>query len=283
MNFLSTEKALAQVVSRYQLLEQTIVGETVSSFPEYLSQIYTVFLTVVTVLAVLILVYGGIEYSISEAFSTKENAKKRMQSALFGLLLALSSALLLQTINPELLNLEIEMEALDPVGSGQSAVTDGSNPEFQSEPNPQAPIESSGDIQKDIYNAAKAYENSSTSAGPGNGVVACAWAVNNVITKAGYQSVNGDAVKSMKSVLDGSRGQEINKSEARPGDIAIVTDAPSKESGKLGNHVGICTDNGCNRVLSNSSSRAQFDYTGGFGFPEAYNEGGNEYVYRLNN
>jgi hypothetical protein len=274
MNFLFTEKALAQVVSRYQLLEQTIVGETVSSFPEYLSQIYTVFLTVVTVLAVLILVYGGIEYSISEAFSTKENAKKRMQSALFGLLLALSSALLLQTINPELLNLEIEMEALDPVGSGQSAVTDGSNPEFQSEPNPQAPIESSGDIQQDIYNAARAYENSNTSGGPNNGRLACAWAVNNVIRNAGYQPVNGNAVRSMESALQSGRGEQIDKSEAVAGDLVIQT-------GSGGNHVGICLNSGCSSVLSNSSSRASFSWTSNFNFSPSYS--GQSRAYRLTN
>ena len=54
------------------------------------------------ILAVVVITYAGIEYMVSEAVSSKEAAKKRIWSALSGLLLAFLSYLILYTLNPDL-------------------------------------------------------------------------------------------------------------------------------------------------------------------------------------
>jgi len=100
--------------------------------------------------------------------------------------------------------------------------------------------------------AAAAYQGASTSAGPGGGNVACAWAVDNVLKGAGLSPLANDAnVQTMEnSLTTGGRGMAItNQSSAQPGDIVI--------QGNDG-HVGICQNAGCTSVLSNSSSNASF-------------------------
>ena len=52
------------------------------------------------------IVVGGMEYMTSELISSKEQGKTRITEALLGLVVALSAYALLNTINPELLNIE---------------------------------------------------------------------------------------------------------------------------------------------------------------------------------
>jgi 4-amino-4-deoxy-L-arabinose transferase-like glycosyltransferase len=53
------------------------------------------------------LVLSGIRYMLSESFTDKDKAKKRISSSLWGLLLLASSWLILYVINPQLLNFKI--------------------------------------------------------------------------------------------------------------------------------------------------------------------------------
>ncbi|HEY4494095.1 MAG TPA: hypothetical protein VJB95_01525, partial [Candidatus Paceibacterota bacterium] len=55
------------------------------------------------VMAVVMIVLGGIEYMTSELVSSKENGKQRITNAIFGLVIALGAYALLNTINPDLL------------------------------------------------------------------------------------------------------------------------------------------------------------------------------------
>src|SRR3989344_3292740 len=82
------------------------------AFGKYINAIIILFIGICAVLAVVMIVIGGIEYSTSELISSKEAAKERIRGALLGLLLALGAFLLLKTINPDLLNLDV---AIDPV------------------------------------------------------------------------------------------------------------------------------------------------------------------------
>lgn len=59
------------------------------------------------VLAVIMLMWGGVEYMTSEAVTSKENAKSRIWAAFLGLLLVLGSWIILYTINPQILNLNV--------------------------------------------------------------------------------------------------------------------------------------------------------------------------------
>jgi hypothetical protein len=56
------------------------------------------------VIAVVQLVIGGMEYALSEGLTKKEDAKGRIWAAIGGLMLALLSWLILNTINPDFVN-----------------------------------------------------------------------------------------------------------------------------------------------------------------------------------
>jgi hypothetical protein len=103
-----------------------------------------------------------------------------------------------------------------------------------------------------IASAATAYMGTNTSAGPDGGNLACAWAVNNVLKSAGIAPVDGNSVDEMETALENGRGVEVeNQSNARAGDLVI-------QNNDVMSHVGICQNDGCTRVLSNSSGRASF-------------------------
>ena len=53
------------------------------------------------------IVMGGLEYMTSELISSKEEGKKKILGAIFGLVLALGAYILLFTINPDLLNSDL--------------------------------------------------------------------------------------------------------------------------------------------------------------------------------
>jgi len=95
--------ASAQSAEAVVLLESSISGESVADPKEYAANLYRIGLGLAAVLAVIMIVWGGIEYIASAANpSSKEDAKKRIWSAIGGLLLALLSVLILQTIDPAL-------------------------------------------------------------------------------------------------------------------------------------------------------------------------------------
>lgn len=113
-------KQLAAVASAFFLLLSsagavsavttvTLPGVNAGTSPgvsSYLSSIYTLGVGLAGVLAVLMIVIGGIQYIGSGMSpSAKEDAKGRITNAILGLLLALASWLILNTINPNLVSL----------------------------------------------------------------------------------------------------------------------------------------------------------------------------------
>jgi lipoprotein-anchoring transpeptidase ErfK/SrfK len=73
-------------------------------FGNYLNIIIKLVLGISAVLAMVMIVMGGIEYMSSELISSKEAGKESITHAVLGLLIALGAYLLLNTINPQLLN-----------------------------------------------------------------------------------------------------------------------------------------------------------------------------------
>jgi hypothetical protein len=53
------------------------------------------------------IVIGGVQYLSTDAISGKNEGRKKIENALGGLLLAILAWLILNTINPELLNIKI--------------------------------------------------------------------------------------------------------------------------------------------------------------------------------
>ncbi len=62
--------------------------------------------------AVIRIVYGGFLYLGSETFSLKEQGKEAIQNAIWGLIMVLSVYIILNTINPNLLNLNLNLKEL---------------------------------------------------------------------------------------------------------------------------------------------------------------------------
>ena len=133
---------------------------------------------------------------------------------------------------------------------------------------------SAGGLNQRIYQSMGEMGRFSTAAGPDGGNLACAWAVNRVLSNAGIQSLgeNPNYVPSVESALQAGRGTRISQSQGQAGDIVIASNA---------HHIGICLNQGCTRVRSNSSSRAQFTWDSNFNFDGQYGNGQSR-IYRLN-
>ncbi len=78
-----------------------------SSFGSYLQGLFSLGLGIAVTLTILILVYNGIRYMISDIAGNKEDAKKWSWDAILGLLLAFSSWLILSTINENLVDFNL--------------------------------------------------------------------------------------------------------------------------------------------------------------------------------
>ncbi len=78
------------------------------AFGGYLNMMIKLFIGICAVLAVIMIVMGGIEYMTSELISSKEAGKERIWHAILGLLLALGAWTLLNTINPNLLKTDLK-------------------------------------------------------------------------------------------------------------------------------------------------------------------------------
>ena len=71
---------------------------------QFLSQAFQFGLALAAALAVIMIVWGGVEIMLSESAFKKGDGKQKIQDAIYGLLLALVSWLILYTINPNILN-----------------------------------------------------------------------------------------------------------------------------------------------------------------------------------
>ena len=74
---------------------------------DYIRYIYLSALGAVGVAALGALIIGGFIYMFSDLVTTKEEAKKYIWGAIWGLLLGLAAYLILYTINPDLVSLNI--------------------------------------------------------------------------------------------------------------------------------------------------------------------------------
>lgn len=84
----------------------TTVGQPVS-FSTYVIGIYDLAIATSFVLAIIMIVVGGLQYMTSSVVTSKEDAKKRIWGAIWGLFLIISSYLILYTINPDLVGFSL--------------------------------------------------------------------------------------------------------------------------------------------------------------------------------
>ncbi len=99
-------------------------GDQPVSFSSYLAAIYKVGIILAAILAVLMIVIGGIQYMMAAGNPGKlGDAKDTIWQAILGLLLVLGSWLILSTINPDLLKMEIGGATLNPATTAPTAPT----------------------------------------------------------------------------------------------------------------------------------------------------------------
>jgi uncharacterized membrane protein len=83
------------------------INTNTTSLGGFLSQAFSFGLAIAAALAVIMIVWGGVEIMLSESVTKKDDGKSRISGAIWGLLLALTSYLILYTINPDILNFEL--------------------------------------------------------------------------------------------------------------------------------------------------------------------------------
>ena len=76
----------------------------IPAFWKYMNIMIKLLIGIAAVLAVLMIVIGGLEYMTSELMNTKEQGRERINNAILGLVIALGSWALLNTLNPKLLD-----------------------------------------------------------------------------------------------------------------------------------------------------------------------------------
>lgn len=101
--------SVAHAETSYELLQPLPLngsGGTVTSitFNQYVTYGYQFLVVLAGVCAVVMIVWGGFDYILTDAVSGKGEGKKKIRQALIGLLFALSSYAILNTINPNLVN-----------------------------------------------------------------------------------------------------------------------------------------------------------------------------------
>ncbi|MBU1165295.1 pilin [Patescibacteria group bacterium] len=116
--------AKSAVVTRGQYCLQTPIGnlDCGVDLPNYIASLYKFLISFAAVLAVVMIMVGGVQWMMAGGSPERvSNAKTYITSALIGLILALSSFLLLQTINPRLT--ELAMPTLPPLDKPSSAMS----------------------------------------------------------------------------------------------------------------------------------------------------------------
>jgi hypothetical protein len=100
------------------------LGNASVDLPTLLSNLFRVLFSVGALMAVVMLVLGGISYMTSTVVSIKVKAKERLQAALFGLLILAGSYLILVTINPQLVVFTFSVPATQSRVTPKNTVTD---------------------------------------------------------------------------------------------------------------------------------------------------------------
>ena len=93
------------------LLQPDIVGgqKQEANLGHYLSLLFKTLIGLVGGISVLCIVIGGLQYILSEVPGVKTSGKQKISQALIGLVLALAAYLILYTINPDLVNLNLQV------------------------------------------------------------------------------------------------------------------------------------------------------------------------------
>lgn len=77
------------------------------SFALFFNNLYKFLVGLAVALAIIEIIWGGIEISTKDSVSKQSDGKKRIYNAIYGLLLILSPVIVFSLINPNILNLSV--------------------------------------------------------------------------------------------------------------------------------------------------------------------------------
>jgi len=79
-------------------------------FGDYINALYRLAISIAALLAVIKIIYAGVQYMFSDIVTQKEDAKKDIQGALLGLLIIIGAVIILNTVNTDITKNEILMD-----------------------------------------------------------------------------------------------------------------------------------------------------------------------------
>jgi len=103
----------------------TIDPNTLATF---FNNLYKYLIGLAATLAVIEIIWGGIEISTKDSVSKQSDGKERITQAIFGLVLVLSPVLVFSIINPSILNLSLNLPPIDlkvPPAANTDTLPDG--------------------------------------------------------------------------------------------------------------------------------------------------------------
>jgi hypothetical protein len=113
--------ALAPIPGLTDTSATSVVSQ--NGFAAFFNQLYKYCIGLAATLAVIEIIWGGLEISTKDSVSKQSEGRERITQAIFGLVLVLSPVLVFSIINPSILNLSINIPKLDttapaPTGAG---------------------------------------------------------------------------------------------------------------------------------------------------------------------
>ena len=130
---LATSIAFAQPQDGFvPLVDDLPLVNDATDISDVLNALFGLAVGAAAILAVIMIAIGGFQYMASEAFTSKESARERIVSAVIGLLLVLSSVLLLAVINPDII-------IINPFRNA-ATIGDGSLPQVAPPPGQGTPV-----------------------------------------------------------------------------------------------------------------------------------------------
>jgi len=93
-------------------LPGTTESDNTTTLQKYLPGLFKLLIGLSAVAAVLMIVIGGFQYISTDAIQKKSEGKERIKNAVLGLVLVISAWLILNTINPNLLKINLNIESV---------------------------------------------------------------------------------------------------------------------------------------------------------------------------
>ena len=106
------------------LIGGTSIYESYDNLGAFVNAAFKMTISIGAVVAVAQFVYGGIVYMMTESGAVQMGeSKERMQNALLGLIMLLSTYVIFNQINPDLLNLNVNLQQLPETQRGGSGTS----------------------------------------------------------------------------------------------------------------------------------------------------------------